>query len=807
MIKNYLQIAFRNAWRKKGYTLINILGLAIGIASSIIIWLFVADEWSYDRHNEHFKEIYRICIRGKIQGNEMEAALSNAPMGATLKEEFPEVLDFTRLYTFDGDPIVRYGEQVFVEENFLYADSTFFNVFTAPAIYGDPARMLNRPNTVVLTEETSRKYFGNSDPVGELIKVGEEEQEYEVTGVVRGFPPNAHFHFDFLASMSSIYIAEVDQWLGNNNYTYILLQKGFSPDVLESKFPDLVERYMGPQLEEILHITMEEFSEAGNTYGYFLQPLKKIHLDSDLQFEISPGGSKTSVIIFSVIAAFLIIIASINFMNLSTASAAQRATEVGIRKVAGAIKRKLIWQFLAESFLVTLLALILSVVLVELFLPQFNRLAEKSLDLSGIGTPYLIGGLLMILLFVGFASGSYPAFFLSSFKPVEVLKTGAMRGIRGSVLRSVLVTFQFVITIVLFICTMIVSRQMNYIQNQDLGFNKHNLVVIDRGYVLEDGWEAFRQELLKKPSILSVTASSAVPGGLIGDNAYLPEGSDYDETHAINNIFVDWDFEKTYELELLEGRWFQRENPTDSFALVLNEAAVRALGFEDPLNRRLYATFGDEEDREPMPVIGVIKDFHFQSLHQEIRPLIMRFLPGRGYQITVRISGSQVSETLQYIENTWNEFVENQPVQMSFLEDDLSAQYSNEEKTATIFFIFSVLAIFIASLGLLGLASFSAAQRTKEVGIRKAMGASVGSVLVTLSREYVWLILVATLLAWPVGYLFMKDWLQDFPQRVTIDPVVFILSTLLAFIIASITVVVRVYQAASLNPVYSLRYE
>ena len=807
MIKNYLQIAFRNAWRNKGYTLINILGLAIGIASSIIIFLFVADELSYDRHNEHFRDIYRICIRGRIQGNEIEAALSNAPMGATLKQEFPEVLDFTRLFTFDGDPIVRYGDNIFIEENFLYADSTFFHVFTAPAVYGDPERMLNRPHTVVLTEETARKYFGDRDPVGELIKVGREEQEYEVTGVVRGFPPNSHFHFDFLASMSSIYIADVDQWLGNNNYTYILLQPGFSPDELESKFPALVEQHMGPQLEEILHITMEEFSEAGNTYGYFLQPLGKIHLDSDLQFEITPGGSKTSVIIFSVIAIFLIIIASINFMNLSTASASQRATEVGIRKMAGAVKGRLIWQFLAESFLITLLALAVSVVLVELFLPRFNMLADKSLRLSGIETYYLIGGLLAILLFVGFVSGSYPAFFLSSFKPAQVLKIGAMKGIRGSMLRRVLVTFQFVITIVLFICTILVNRQMKYIQNKDLGFNKHNLVVIDRGYVLEEGAEAFRQELLKNPSITGVTESSAVPGGLIGDNAYLPEGSDYDETHAINNIYADWDFAGTYGLELVQGRWFQRDNPTDSFALVLNESAVRALGFTDPLNRRLYATFGNDDDRKPLSVIGVVKDFNFQSLHQEIRPLIMRFLQGRGYQITIRIAGSQIPETLGYIEETWNGFVENQPIQMSFLEDDLASQYSNEEKTASVFLIFSILAIFIASLGLLGLASFSAAQRTKEVGIRKAMGASVSSVLVTLSREYFWLILVATLLAWPLGYLFMKEWLQDFPQRIPIDPVVFVISTLLAFVIASVTVVLRVYQAASINPVHSLRYE
>ena len=806
MIKNYLLIAFRNSRRNKAYTLINLLGLAIGITSSIMILLFVVDEVSFDRHNVHFREIYRITIKGKIQGNEVEAALSNAPMGATLKSDFPEVLDFTRLFTFSGDPKVRYEEKVFIEENFYYADSTFFNVFTAPVVYGNPADMLNRPNTLVLTEETARKYFGNEDPVGKFLQVGQEEENFEVTGVVKGFPESSHFQFNMLGSMTSIYLANWTQWLGNNNYTYVRLRKGFDPDQLESKFPDLIAQHMGSELEEMLGLTMEEFFETGNTYGYFLQPLKDIHLQSDLQFEIEPGGSRSSVIIFSIIALFLILIASINFMNLATASAARRATEVGIRKAAGAEKRKLIWQFLAESFLISVLALILAVVLVELFLPGFNRIAGKGLQLHSLGTLRLIGGLLFIGIFVGFASGSYPAFFLSSFKPTDVLKSGAMRGARGATLRRILVTFQFVVTIVLFICTILVTRQMNYLRAKDLGFNKENLVVIDRAYVLEEQIEAFRQELLKNPSIQQVTVASAVPGGLIGDNAFLPEGASTNETHAINVMYVDWYFHDTYELEMVEGRWFQEDVPTDSFALVISESAARAFNFEDPLDKRLYTQFGDETG-DPHHIIGVVKDFHFQSLHQEIRPLILQFNSQSNYQMTVRISSTNTGLTLDYIEKTWNSFREQQPIHMTFLEEELAALYSNEEKTAIIFNIFSVLAIFIAALGLLGLASFSAAQRTKEVGIRKAMGASIGNVLLALSREYIWLILIATLAAWPLGYFFMKDWLQDYPMRVALDPAVFIISSLMAFVIAAITVLLRVYQSASANPVKSLRYE
>jgi putative ABC transport system permease protein len=806
MVIKYLLIAFRNAWRNRVYTLINLLGLSIGIGSSIMILLFVLDELSFDRHNEHFEDIYRICIRGKIQGNEIEAALSNAPMGATLKNDFPEVEEFTRIFTFDGDPIVRYGDKMLIEENFYFADSTFFNVFTAPVIFGDPSGLLNRPNTVVLTEETAKKYFGDENPVGKLLQVGQKEREYEITGVVKGFPENSHFRFNLLGSMTSIYVADVTQWLGNNNYTYVRLSEDFKADVLEDKFPQLIETHMGPQLEEILGLSMEEFFANGNTYGYFLQPLASIHLESDLQFEINPGGSKASVIIFSIIAIFLIIIASINFMNLATASASKRATEVGIRKVAGAERNSLVWQFLTESFIVTSIALILAIVIVELFLPGFNDLSGKKLNLSSIGVWPLAFGMFLIGTFVGFVSGSYPAFFLSSFKPVEVLKSGAMRGIRGKGLRRVLVSFQFVVTIVLFICTMVVNRQMKYMQDKDLGFNKENLVVIDRAHVLDEQLDAFRQELLRNPNILQASFSSAVPGGLIGDNAYLPEGASTEETNSINNIWADWHFRETYDLEIVEGRWFEEGNPTDSLALILNESAVKALNLAEPLDKRIHTAIGDDSEI-PLHVIGVVKDFHFQSLHQEVRPLIIQFASHSRYQVSVRISDMQTESTLEYIETTWNSFREQQPIHMTFLEEDLAKLYSNDEKTARVFSVFSVLAILIAALGLLGLASFSAAQRTKEVGIRKAMGASITSVLVTLSKEFIWLILVATLAAWPVGYFIMRDWLQDYPARIMLEPEVFLVSSMLAFFIATITVLLRVFQAASMNPVSSLRYE
>ena len=805
MFRNYILIALRSAWRNKAYFLINLFGLAIGIASSLMILLFVLDELSFDRHNEHYNEIYRINIRGKIQGSEIEAALSCAPIGAALREEIPEVEAFTRLFTFDGDPVVRFGDRVFIEEDFLYVDSSFLDVFTAPLKAGNPEDLLRRPNTVVLSAETARRFFGDKDPVGEQLLVGTRRTPFEVTGVVEGFPENSHFHFSMLGSMTSLYLASATNWLGNNNYTYIRLTPGSDPSEVETKFPEMIARNMGPELESILGLTIDEFYDAGNKYGYFLQPLQDIHLKSDLQFEIDPGGSWASVVIFSVIAIFLIIIASINFMNLATASATRRATEVGIRKAAGADKNQLIRQFITESFLIVLLALILSVVLVELAMPGFNRLAGKSLTLLSLGVGPLVSGLILIGLFVGFLSGAYPAFFLSSFKPVCVLKSGSMRGIRGAGLRKVLVTFQFTVTIILFICTLVVNRQMMHIRVSDLGFEKENLVVVDRVHVLGSQIEAFREELLKYSAVEEVSISSAVPGGLIGDNAYLPEGADSDETFAINNIFTDRHFRENFGLELKEGRWFDEEIPSDSFALVINEAAATALGFDDPIGKRLYTQFGDDE--VPRPVIGVVKDFNFQSLHQEIRPLVIQFVQDRRFMMSIRISPENEGVTLEFIEKLWSSFREQEPIHMSFLEDDLAELYQNDEKTASVFSVFSVLAILIAGLGLLGLASFSAIQRTKEVGIRKAMGASTGRVLYTLSRAYAWLIIFATLTAWPVGFIAMKRWLQDYPERISLSPEIFIASSVLALVIAAVTVLVRVYRAASRNPVLSLRYE
>jgi putative ABC transport system permease protein len=804
MLKNYFVTAIRNLLKYKGYALINMIGLAIGIASSILIFLYVQDEWSYDRFNEKFDRIYRVYLKGKIQGNEMAIAVTNAPIGPTMVAEFPEVEQYTRLFTFTGNPLVRYEDKAFVESKFYFADSTFFDVFTCPVISSASEKMLNKPKTVVITEEMAKKYFGNGEAIGKVLEIGDDRQTFEVVGVVKGFPKNAHFTFNILASMSTTDFARNTIWLSNNNSTYIVLKKGTPYKTVEDKIPDMMAKYLGPQLQQFVGVTLEEFRQGGNTYGYFLQPLKDIHLRSDLQYEIEPGGSITTVYIFSIIALFIIIIASINFMNLSTARASTRAQEVGVRKVVGSDKSKLVFQFLAESLIITFISLVIAVLLVELCMPSFNHLTGKDLVFSLGKNSILVPVLLGLLLFIGLLSGSYPAFFLASFQPVKVLKGQMKTGMKGGWLRSILVVLQFSITIALLVSTIVVFLQLRFINRKDLGFDKKDVVLVERAYAIKDKKEAFRQELLKNPKIVSVSYSNFVPGSILGNTAYVPEGASARETNALNIFFADPEFQGTYALSMEEGRWFNEKTPTDSHAVVINEATVKALGFDHPLSSRLIQLGGDSI---PFPIIGVVKDFHYQSLHQEIKPLVIHFDPGYLNWISIKIRPEDRNETMKFIEKTWREFAPEQPVFQEFLDDYLATAYKANESTGLIFSIFSILAIFIATLGLLGLASFSAEQRTKEVGVRKVHGASVFKVMVIFTKEVLWLMFFATLIAWPLSYFFMKDWLQDFAFRIKLSPLIFLLSTLIALFIALVTVSTRAYRAAIVNPAQSLRYE
>ncbi len=811
MLKNYILVAFRNLWRKKGYSLINISGLAIGIASSLMILLFVQDELSYDRHHEHAANIYRIVMKASMQGNDFHAPITPAPMAATMLADFPEVRSAVRFFNFDSSPIIRYGDRSFIENNFVWADSTVFDVFTYTMISGDVRNALTRPNTLVMTESAARKYFGDQDPLGRTLEVGNDRAHFEVTGIVQDPPANSHFSFDVIASIITNSHHQNQMWVSNNYFTYVLLEENADPAALDAKFPAMLETYMGPQVEMVLGVTLEEFYESGEEWGYYLQPLTRIHLYSDLQYEIRGNGNITTVIVFSIIAVFLLAIASINFMNLSTARSAGRAKEIGIKKVVGSNKSQLVSQFLGESVFLSFISLVIALILVELFIPAFNNIADKQLQLRYFAAWYSLPLLILTGVIVGFISGSYPAFYLASFEPVRVLKGKLQSGMKSSRLRGMLVVFQFVITIVLLISTLTVYRQMNYINTKDMGMEPENVLIIQRAQAIaSDRREAFCQELTGYPAITAASRAHAIPGTSFSGNAFRREGTASREQHIISNTWVDFDYAEVLGLEMAEGRFFSRDFASDSLAVVMNETAARSMGYDDPVGKRVYQTGAggtqDAPEDVAFTIIGVVKDFHFESLHQTINPMILS--PGQwGGYIIVKFREGEASEAIDIVREKWNEFVDDQPLEYSFLMEDLTSGYRSEQRAGMIFSIFAIFSIFIACLGLLGLASFTAEQRTKEIGIRKAMGASVGSVMMLLSREINILVLISTLLAWPIAWYFMSSWLENFAYRVDIGIALFLLASVLTYLIALSTVSLQAWKTARLNPVDTLRDE
>ena len=810
MLKNYLTITFRSLLKHKSYTFINIIGLAIGLASALLILLYVQDELSYDKFHKKSDQIYRVYLNGKIAGDEMVVGVSCAPLGATMVKDYPEVLNSTRIFTFGGDPVVRLEEKSMVIEKYYYADSTFFDIFSVNFLRGEAANALNRANTVVITSEMAEIFFGKEDPLGKSIKVGNDQTDFEITGVVEKFPENSHFQFNMLASYITMReAANSNFWVSNNNYTYILLQKNFPAEQLQAKMPELVEKYVGPQLQMFSNTSFEDFLKAGNKYGYILQPIEKIHLFSDLQYEIQPGGNIKTVYIFSIIAFFLILIAVINFMNLATAKSAGRAREVGIRKVSGSFRSQLISQFLIESVILSFISLLIALILVELFLPAFNNLAGKQLsflmdgDLSFL--PYIIG----IGIFVGLLAGSYPSFYLASFKPVKVLKGSIQTGMKGGRVRSVLVVFQFTVAIFLIISTISVYNQMKYVQNKDLGYDKSNLLIIERAYALQDQRNAFKEELSQNPSIEMISQTNNIPSFLHGNTAFRPEGSSPDEIRATNFYYTDENFQTTLGIKLIEGRWFSKEMGGDSLAVVLNKAAVKAYGYEDPIGKKILQIGASRDTSDlAMKIIGVVEDFHYESLHQTIQPLIIGFNRNRfASYFAVRIHPDNYQKAISFIEEKWNAIVTDQPIEYTFLEDALKTNYKDDQNEGVIFAIFALLAIFISSLGLFGLASFTTEQRTKEIGIRKVMGSSIGQVIGLLTKEINLLLIISSIISWPLAWYFMKNWLQNFAFKTNMGLSIFIIASIIAFIIALFTTGFQAFKAARSNPANSLRYE
>lgn len=804
MIINYLKVSIRNLISQRGYTLINIFGLAVGIASSLLIILYVADEVSYDRFHPNANNIYRVCLDAKIQDTELLGPISCVPIGPTAVNEYPDILKFTRVFSFSGDPVVRYEDRTFVEKKFIYADSTFFEVFNGfELVQGNASSILNRAHQLVMTESTAKRYFGNEDPVGKVVQLWDNRQNWEVVGVVQDPPTNSHIKFDIIGSFTTLPMSQSTMWLGNNNYTYILLQDGLEPSIVDQRFDEMVAKHAGPQFEQFAGFTAEHFESMGNRYKYFTQPLLDIHLKSNMQFEMEQGGNLTMVYVFMLIAIFILVIAAINFMNLSTARSAKRAKEVGIRKVVGSTRSRLIGQFLTESVLVATISLVIAVILIFIAMPAFNGIAGKQLILSSLPIALTAGILVATILVVGFAAGSYPAFFLASFEPLKVLKGKLQTGMKNSFMRGALVVLQFTITIGLLVSTFVVYNQISFIRNKDLNFNHKNLLVINRPYaVVNDQRETFLNEIRKLPNVAAAARASSLPTTIIGNTVMQKKGAPADDIKSLNFFFAHHDFDKTMEFKMVEGRYFSENYASDSSAIVINQAAVKAFAFDGhPVGQ--IVTMNGNDDRT---VVGVIEDFHYESLHQKISPLVIASHPVYTY-LTVRIEGNNIQETIRALESKWIEFVPDQAFDYFFMEEAIENQYGDERRARTLFTSFSLLAIIIASLGLLGLSSYSAEQRTREIGIRKVMGANIGMMVWLLLNEINKLFIIATVISWPIAWYLMSKWLENFAFRISLSPFIFISASVLAYLIAVLTVGYQAHKAARTNPAITLKYE
>ncbi len=805
MFKNYLKIALRNLIKYKSFSFINITGLAIGIAACVLILLFVSDELSYDKFHEKYDRIYRVHTSGRLANNEFNMAVSCAPMAGTLMREFPEVESATRIRNY-GFPVFRYGDKAFSEEKVFWVDSTFFDVFTAKFLEGSAETALFQPDAIVLTESMRKKYFGDEPAVGKVIN-SDRRLDLIVTAVIEDFPRNSHFRPDFLENLARYGDSRNNRWVSNNFHTYAVLKEGTDEAEFERKVGDLVLKYAAPQIEQFTGTSFEKLKEQGAAYAFNVQKLTDIHLHSNLEYELEPNSKASYVYIFSVVAVAILLIACINFMNLSTAKSTTRAREVGIRKTLGSNKGKLISQFLTESILLTMIAVVISIIVIKLMLPVFNNIAAKQLDFNLFDNFVSLPAIILFSVIVGIVSGLYPAFVLTSFQPVNVLSGGGKKWGKGSWLRSGLVVFQFCISVILFVGTFVVYYQLEYIQNKDLGYSKEQLVIVEKTDDIGNRIPAFKNRLSDNHNVISVTNHHTVPGKAFGNNVYQFEGGGGNENHLFWMWFADYDLAETYGIEMLEGRFFSEEFPSDSQGVVVNEKAVKALGLEDPIGKRIIDRGRRPEDTRFFPIIGVMKDFHFESLHSEVRPIMVMPMRGNGRYTAVRIAPNDIKSTMQYIEATWKDFAFDQDFEYTFMDDQFARLYAAEQRTSNLFTTFSVLAVSIACLGLLGLAAFVTEQRTKEIGIRKVMGATVPSILFLLVKEFTKWVILANLIAWPLAYFAMNDWLSSFAYRIDIGFGIFVIAGVISLFVSVATVMSQVVRASLSNPADSLRYE
>ncbi|HTB27109.1 MAG TPA: ABC transporter permease [Puia sp.] len=810
MFRNYITIAIRNLMKHRTFSAINVFGLSVGLTACLLIAAFISNELSYDSYAEHARQLYRIELQINQNGGIVEYPNVDVAVGAGIRNAFPEVLASSRV-TGQNEMFVRNGDKLFKESHFTFCDSNFLQMFSIPLAEGDVNTALVSPGSIVITRTLAQKYFGDKSALGKSLLIG--TVPFKITGIIEKIPDNSHFHFDAFISMSTNYYAiHGTTWSNIGFYTYLLIDKNADLKRLEAKFPELIQKYVAPEAVHDMGISLAEAQKVANTWRFFLMPISDIHLHSNTKYELEPNGDIQYIYIFGFLAIFTILLACINFTNLSTAASAKRAREVGIRKVLGTLKTQLIIQFLIESVLLSFLALLIAFLLIYLILPSFNHLSGKQIGISIFFQLKAIIAVIVFMILVGLAAGIYPAFFLSSFQTILVLKGAVLKTpSKGGGLRRGLVVFQFLISTSLIISTLIVYRQLHFMQNKKLGYAKEQVMVIPDTYGLDSNQYAFKQKLLSDSRVLNATISRDVPVGrsdenMDGSQVYASENRSHEtesEIHA-NFFHVDYDYLSTLGMKMVTGRYFSKDYGSDSSGVVINEAAVRDLGWKDNESAigKTIISSGQHEYR----VIGVVQDFNYASVKQRIVPVMMMLRHNNG-TLMVKIKTTDISGLLSEVKKYWKAYNARTPFSYYFLDDKFASVYASEEKTGQIFSSFAVVAVFIASLGLLGLVAFTTEQRNKEIGIRKVLGASVSQVLMLLSKEFLLLVSLAFFISIPLTWWMMSNWLNNFAYRININWWIFASGGIIAVIITLITISFQSIRAAVANPVESLRSE
>lgn len=787
------------------------------MASAILIILFIVSELSFDRFHENRERIHRLYIDINIGEQTYKGAWTSMVMAPTFTWEIPEIENFTRFDVWNQQ-LIWFEDKKYIEDNFMFADSSVFDIFSVNFVRGVPETALTKPRSIVITREKANQYFGDRDPLGLPLTINSDSNIYIVTGVIESFPENSHFYTDFIASMVTLDDSNWNIWFQNSIISYVLLQDDSDFKMVEKKMNQVLQKHITPQLHSILGVSPEEWADGGNRYEVYLQPLTDIHLNPDIELGVEicfrPVHDRNYIYIFAVIAFFILIIAGINFTNLSTARSVLRSREIGLRKAVGSQRTQIIWQFLAESVLLSLISLMVALFIVEISLPWFNRTMDLNLSFDTVGKWFMIMAVILLSIFIGLLSGIYPALFVARYRPIEGIK-GLIIGGKGSgVFRRVMVIIQFSISVMIIIGTFIVFTQLNLLLNKDMGFDKDNLVVVSRVYPLGNKIETFCREVEKYPEVKSASNSSAFLGFTNTTESFRIKGRDISKNYLFATNYVDPSFLQTYNLKLVnrDSRFFNPDVSSDSSAILVNRAAVREYGMTDPLKTTILEQT-IEGDTNELHIIGVLEDFHHNSLKDKIMPYMLRYKGENteiaGY-ITIRMSDDRraTGRALKKIEDLWLSMTNDEPFQFFFLDEEIDNYYKEERRTGRLSLMFAILATLIACLGLFGLTLYNTQRRVREIGIRKAMGASIGNIIYLVSKEVMVMMFFSVIFAWLAAYLLMQElWLQDFPYNIGFRPWIYLISAVTALIIALITVAGMAYSSAVTNPSEALHYE